>query len=108
MSLEPPILQFGTGRFLQAHVDLFVSQAAERGKALGGITAVQSSGQPAAVARMQALARAEGYPVFVRGLEGGAAVERQECGRAVREALDARAHWPLLRARVRGPVQVIV
>jgi tagaturonate reductase len=26
-----PILQFGTSRFLQAHVDLFVSQALERG-----------------------------------------------------------------------------
>ena len=24
----PPILQFGTGRFLQAHVDLLVSEAA--------------------------------------------------------------------------------
>ncbi|WP_284615001.1 mannitol dehydrogenase family protein [Aquabacterium humicola] len=108
MTPEPPILQFGTGRFLQAHVDLFVSQAAERGDALGGITVVQSSGQPAAIARMQALARAEGYPVIVRGLEGGVPVERHETGRAVREALDARVHWPLLRARLRGPVQVIV
>jgi tagaturonate reductase len=41
-----PILQFGTSRFLQAHVDLFVSEAAERGEALGGITVVQSTEQP--------------------------------------------------------------
>ncbi len=26
-----PIVHFGTSRFLQAHVDLFVSDAAERG-----------------------------------------------------------------------------
>ena len=29
-----PILQFGTSRFLQAHVDLFVSEALESGKTL--------------------------------------------------------------------------
>ncbi|NRF71153.1 mannitol dehydrogenase family protein [Aquincola sp. S2] len=108
MSPEPPILQFGTGRFLQAHVDLFVSQASERGEALGGITVVQSSGQPAAVARMQALARAEGYPVIVRGLAGGAPLERHETGHAVREALDARVHWHAVRERMRGPVRVLV
>ena len=28
---KTPIVQFGTRRFLQAHVDLFVSDAAERG-----------------------------------------------------------------------------
>jgi len=38
-----PILQFGTGRFLQAHVDLFVSQALARGEALGGIAVVQTT-----------------------------------------------------------------
>ena len=108
MNAHPPILQFGTGRFLQAHVALFVSQAAEREEALGGITVVQSTGHPASVARMQALARPHGYPVIVRGLEGGAPVERHETGRAVREALDAREHWPSVRERVRGPVRVIV
>ncbi|WP_281032621.1 hypothetical protein [Phyllobacterium salinisoli] len=31
-----PILQFGTSRFLQAHADLFVSDALARGEAPGG------------------------------------------------------------------------
>jgi tagaturonate reductase len=103
-----PILQFGTSRFLQAHVDLFVSQAMDCGDALGGITVVQSTGQPASVARMQALARTEGYSVIVRGLVEGTPVERHETCRAVREALDAREQWPAVRERVCGPVRVIV
>ncbi|NRF68819.1 mannitol dehydrogenase family protein [Aquincola sp. S2] len=102
------MLQFGTGRFLQAHVDLLVSQAAERGEALGGITVVQTTGQPASVARMQALARARGYEVIVRGLVDGMPLERHETCRSVHEALDARAQWPAVRERVRGPVRVIV
>ena len=34
-----PILQFGTSRFLQAHADLFISEALQQqdGEALGGI-----------------------------------------------------------------------
>ena len=51
-----PILQFGTSRFLQAHVDLFVSEALARGEALGTITLVQSSGDPARRSRLEALA----------------------------------------------------
>ena len=41
-----PILQFGTSRFLQAHADLFISQAMTQGSALGPVTVVQSSGDP--------------------------------------------------------------
>jgi tagaturonate reductase len=108
MTTGQPILQFGTGRFLQAHVDLFVSQAAERGEALGGITVVQTTGQAASVARMQALARAQGYPVIVRGLVDGMPMERHETCHSVQEALDARAQWPAVRARMGGPVRVIV
>lgn len=103
-----PILQFGTGRFLQAHVDLFVSQAMELGDALGGVTVVQTTGQPASVARMQALARAQGYEVILRGLVDGSPLERHETCRSVREALDARVQWPAVRERVCGPVRVIV
>jgi tagaturonate reductase len=103
-----PILQFGTGRFLQAHVDLFVSEAAERGEALGGITVVQSTSSPASTMRTQALARAEGFDVIVRGLSGGQPVETRKTCRSVREAFLAADDWATVRARARGPVQVIV
>ena len=33
----PAILQFGTGRLLQAHVDLMVGEALGRGEAIGTI-----------------------------------------------------------------------
>ena len=49
-----PILQFGTSRFLQAHVDLFLSE----GEAvLGPVTVVQSSGDAGRAGRLAALAR---------------------------------------------------
>ena len=66
-----PILQFGTGRFLQAHVGLFVSEALARGDALGGITVVQTTGSPASTARTAAMAAGEGYEVRIRGLVDG-------------------------------------
>ncbi|WP_457447852.1 mannitol dehydrogenase family protein [Roseateles sp. P5_E4] len=108
MNPGQPILQFGTSRFLQAHVDLFVSEAAERGEALGGITVVQSTGNPASTMRTQAMARAGGFDVIVRGLAQGQPVEERRTCRSVREAFHAATDWPAVRGRMRGPVQVIV
>ena len=76
--MTTPILQFGTSRFLLAHVDLFISEAlaaGDGGQALGGITIVQSTGSPASRTRVQALASGEGYPVRIRGLEDGQVVD---------------------------------
>ena len=33
--MPTPIVQFGTSRFLQAHADLFISQALKKGEAPG-------------------------------------------------------------------------
>jgi tagaturonate reductase len=103
-----PILQFGTSRFLQAHVDLFVSEAAEAGHALGGITVVQTSGNPASIARMRALARGEGFDVLVRGLVRGQPTEVRSVCRSVRASLDARLQWPAVREQMRTVVCVVV
>ena len=103
-----PILQFGTSRFLQAHVDLFVSEAALSGQALGGITVVQTTGNPASSARLRAIAHPQGFSVVVRGLVDGAPVTLHKTCRAVRAALDARTQWPLVREQMRGPVRVVV
>jgi tagaturonate reductase len=108
MTVGQPILQFGTSRFLQAHVDLFVSEAAERGEALGGITVVQTTGSPVSTMRTRALANAEGFEVIVRGLAGGQPVEVRKTCRSVREAFHAASDWRAVRERIRGPVQVIV
>ncbi|HJV61317.1 MAG TPA: mannitol dehydrogenase family protein [Albitalea sp.] len=108
MSAGQPVLQFGTSRFLQAHVDLFVSEAAERGEALGGITVVQTTGNPASTMRTRAMARAQGFEVIVRGLVDGQPVESRKTCRSVREAFHADVDWQAVRERARGPVQVIV
>lgn len=106
------ILQFGTSRFLQAHVDLFVHEAlagvAGAGDALGGITVVQTTDRADGAARIAALAAGGGYPVRIRGLAGGERMDRTVMCTAVREAWQAGAQWPALRAAVAGEVQVIV
>src|SRR5688572_18835780 len=111
MLMGQPILQFGTSRFLQAHVDLFVSQALERGaagQALGGITVVQTTGNPASVERVAALAAGSGYPVRIRGLRHGQRVEQDVVCRAVRQAWHADGAWPALREAMASDVRVIV
>ena len=70
---KTPIMQFGTSRFLQAHLDLFVSEAAARNAALGAITVVQTSGHGGRAKRLAALA--SGYDVRLRGLRNGERVD---------------------------------
>jgi tagaturonate reductase len=109
--MAQPILQFGTSRFLQAHVDLFVSEAlasGTAGQALGGITVVQTTDNPASAQRVAALADGDGYSVLIRGLLRGERVDATVTCRAVREALQAAADWPRLLDLVAGEVQVIV
>jgi tagaturonate reductase len=109
--VDHPILQFGTSRFLLAHVDLFVSEARARGEvgqALGGITVVQTTNNPASAQRVAALATGAGYPVHIRGLLHGERVDTVVTCSAVREALQADADWPRLLNLMAGAVRVIV
>lgn len=105
---EAPILQFGTGRFLQAHVDLFVSQALPLGQALGGIAVVQSTDSAQSSTRLAALAGAQGYPVHILGLRDGRAVDEVVQVTSVRAAWHAAREWPRLLDAMASPVQVIV
>ena len=109
--MAQPILQFGTSRFLQAHADLFVSEAlarGEEGQALGGITVVQTTGSPASAQRVAAFAGGNGYPVRIRGLLRGERIDTTVTCHAVREALQAGADWPRLLDRMAGEVRVII
>jgi tagaturonate reductase len=105
--MNPPILQFGTSRFLQAHVDLFVSQAMASGQALGGIAVVQTTRSAESSARVAALSMGGSYPVHVRGMRRGAPVDLTLRGEAVHEALDAHTQWPRVR-KLACEAQVIV
>ena len=89
-----PILQFGTSRFLQAHVDLFVSEALESGNALGQVTMVQTTGSAESARRVAALRHGAAYPVIIRGCEDGAPTQREVQVRSVANALQAGEDWP--------------
>ncbi|QLF68736.1 mannitol dehydrogenase family protein [Peteryoungia desertarenae] len=91
--MKTPILQFGTSRFLQAHVDLFVSEALAKGDALGPITVVQTSGDPQRARRIAALADRHGFPVCIRGLEEGRVIDRELRVKSVTRALSTATQW---------------
>lgn len=98
MSALNPILQFGTSRFLQAHADLFVSEAAQAGQALGNITIVQTTGSAQGAARVAAFRQPGGYPVRIRGWQDGAQVDDERRVHAVTQAWQTGSDWPQVRA----------
>lgn len=106
--MSEPILQFGTSRFLLAHVALFVSQALERGDAIGGISVVQTTNNPVSRARVAALSSAGGYPVQIRGSERGATVDKVVVCDAIRAAWIADRDWAMVRRAAIEDVHVIV
>jgi tagaturonate reductase len=87
-----PIVQFGTSRFLQAHIDLFVSDAMAEGQNAGPITVVQTSGSPERAGRLKAFDGSP-IPIRLRGLENGRPVDRIEQVRSVIRGLSTAADW---------------
>jgi len=88
-----PIIQFGTSRFLQAHVDLFVSDARAAGQDAGPITVVQTTTDKGREGRLAAF-DGRPIPIVVRGLENGLPVERTEYTRSIVRGLSTSADWP--------------
>jgi tagaturonate reductase len=102
------IIQFGTSRFLQAHVDLFVHEARQAGEAVGPITVVQASGSPERAGRVAAFGGPEGFPVVIRGLEAGQPVERTVTVTSVDRGLSAERDWETLTDLFAGEAEAIV
>ena len=90
--MKTPIIQFGTSRFLQAHVDLFVSDAASEGQDVGPITIVQTTASSERAGRLAAF-DGRPIPIVIRGLEDGAPVERTEHTRSIVRGLSVAADW---------------
>ncbi len=103
-----PIIQFGTSRFLQAHADLFVSEALEKGDALGKITIVQTTGSAERAGRLTALAAPDGFPVIIRGLLDGAEVDRTQQVTSVARALSTAADWDEVKRIVAMEAEVLI
>ncbi len=90
MDQRETILQFGTGNFLRAFVDLFVEEANASGQDAGSVVVVQSMG----TTRADALERQRGrYHVIVRGLVDGKAAESIKTVASVSRALAAADAW---------------
>jgi tagaturonate reductase len=88
-----PILQFGTSRFLQAHVDLFVSQALAQGEAMGRIAVVQTTSSKESRKRLDAFAAGKPYIVQVKGLARGKIVDESVEVTSVGAGFDAASQW---------------
>jgi tagaturonate reductase len=106
--MTTPILQFGTSRFLQAHADLFVSEALTRGEALGRITVVQTTGSPERAGRLAALAAPDGYPVIVRGRKDGRDVDAEQRVTSIARTLSTATDWEAVEAVFRDEAEVIL
>ena len=88
--LKETFLQFGTGNFLRAFVDLFASQENRAGRSAGRVVAVQSTG----VERARELnERGCRYRVAVRGFSDGKVVDEIELSDAISRVLVAAAEW---------------
>lgn len=107
-SVTSPILQFGTSRFLQAHADLFISEALAQGQALGRVTVVQTTDNPASSERIKALARGEAYPVRIQGVENGQVIDEQRWSSSISGALQASKDWQQVRQVFIADVQVVI
>ncbi|WP_230482132.1 mannitol dehydrogenase family protein [Sphingomonas sp. Leaf21] len=90
------ILQFGTSRFLQAHVDLFAAEARAAGQTVPPIVIVQTTRDPERARRLAGFADPAGFPVIIRGLRDGAPYERTVTVDSVREGLSAASDWDRL------------
>ena len=91
--MRTPILQFGTSRFLQAHADLFLSEAAAEGQAVGPVTVVQTSGSAERAGRVAAFNDPAGFPIEIKGLEDGQAVHRELRVTSVSRGLSTSRDW---------------
>lgn len=88
------IIQFGTSRFLQAHVDLFLHEAREAGQDVPPVVVVQTSGSVERAGRVAAFSDPAGYPVILRGLENGTPVDREIRVTSVTQGLSVATDWP--------------
>jgi tagaturonate reductase len=88
-----PIIQFGTSRFLQAHVDLFVSEALRKGAAMGHIVAVQTTRSAESHKHIGAFAEGRPYIVQIKGIAGGAVVDSEVEVSSVGGGVNANESW---------------
>lgn len=88
--LPVSILQFGSGKFLRAFVDLFVHEANHEGQGIGRIVVVQSTGPERARAINQQSGR---YEVKILGYQDGKTIQRSTVVNSISHAFYANNDW---------------
>ncbi|MBS9402347.1 mannitol dehydrogenase [Halomonas sp. TRM85114] len=99
MTQNAEILQFGTSRFLLAHVDYFVSQSLAAGHTQKRVVIVQGSSRPAGQQKARDLAARLRYPVRFRGQRDGQTVDHEETVDSLAACLIADEHWAEIEQR---------
>ena len=102
------IVQFGTSRFLQAHVDLFVHEARQAGQDIGPITVVKTTPGVERQGRVAALRNPAGFPVRVRGYRDQALVDETIQVRSVDQALSVAQDWATIVAVFADAADIVV
>ena len=100
------ILQFGTGNFLRAFVDLFVDELDQKSApALGPVVAVQSTGHE----RADAINRVNGhYHVAIQGYRDGEVVDEICAVNSLDQALHAGTQWQQILQTARAEALVAI
>src|SRR5947209_13006130 len=98
--LPETILQVGSGKFLRGFADLFIHHANQQGQRIGRVVVVQTTGEGRANLLSQQGGR---YHALVRGLSGGAVIDRVEESASISRALVASRQWDEVLAIARSP-----
>jgi tagaturonate reductase len=105
---EAGILQFGTGRFLLAHVDHFVAESLAAGHSRRRILAVQGSTRPEGRRIARALAEHRRYPLRLRGRRDGEEIDTQVMIDSLAGCLIAEEAWEEITRRFVEEVDHVV
>jgi tagaturonate reductase len=93
------ILQFGTSRFLLAHVDYFVSESLAARRSDKRIVIVQGSARPEGRRKAHDLAERLQYPVHFRGRRDGQTIDAEEWVDSLAACLVADSDWEEIERR---------
>jgi len=102
------IVQFGTGRFLLAHVDALVSESLKRGDSNERILVVQNSTREEGKRKARLLSEQRRYPVRIRGRRDGETIDCEQTVDSIAGCLIAAEHWDALKRHVVEHARIIV
>ncbi|WP_106476444.1 mannitol dehydrogenase family protein [Phytohalomonas tamaricis] len=102
------ILQFGTSRFLLAHVDAFVSESLASGASDKKIMVVQTSNRPEGRDKARHLAAHPHYPLRIRGRRDGQDIDEEKTVTSLAGCLIAAEQWPELEQLFIGTTTHVV